>query len=1026
MVHSFYPDADLQYGPQLSSEECNASWQHFEITLIKHPSFGFGIAISGGCDNPHFVSGDSSIVVSDVVEKGPAFGLLQVNDRITSVNKISFIDIDYLSAVNIIKISNQLKMIVKRRVPLPLIELEQRTLKFTLSKSRKKDDFGIVLGCKFYIKQITNPKLAEKDPGLKEGDSVLRINGQSLEDISLEEATRWLQKSKEKLSLVVQRDVKRGAPGSRWPSQTTVYERLGSVNATPRHSPSPMLQNYFVPEQQLQTNTQLPNSLTQPKHPKLEDSENYNPTDSMYSSSQYGSHLGSSKKESQLMGTMPTTSNCSSPGLPPHSYIGRDKRMVVFRKAGNNLGIRVIGGNQVGVWVSAIQEGSPAAIHGMRVGDKIVNVNNFTMGGLTREQAVNYLLSINEEVKAQLEYLPQEFEHARLNQMGDSFYIRTHFQHIKSKDNKEELSFDVGDIFHVSDTLFGGSIGNWQVSRIYSATDEDKRNDRTTDRTGIIPNANQAQILAKQEKVEYKSFAGTLFRKKLQSKKAKHASGEVMEASNEAWAMPAYERVSLRRPPFMRPIILFGPLADIGRQLLLTNYSYCFGGTEDDKQIRLSSIDCLIGQNKHAVLNISPESVEKLSLAQYAPIVILIDIDSRSRVKELRQRAGGIHISSKKLIEQSNKLKKRHGHLLSATLDATKEDGWFEALRQLIIHLQDRSVWMPEHRPAQGVEELVLHGYQDSESEEVGEYGAASDYTIYGGYGSTCSDLNETKMRSNYDSLRKDKAPVARTMTESFLTPLPREPPRRIHNGKSYQETYTNSMNRNAPSNRGAGMYDINQILQETYKDRHSNDYMNTPLKESIKPLPVLPIDRSRSPLPFKQHHQDNGNKSGDSESTDKSSTSSVDHPISNKKNNNVPPNEPTVIEHVSGVMDHTGGKLICPESGVQLIVPECAVPKDKHQEIYVKICKDSLSNPPLNHEKEKLLSPLVMCGPAGTTFLRPLELRLPRNPSTDSTIEAINNYFVLKSSSGDNWKNIDVKDGTNESKYVSVALTRF
>jgi tight junction protein 1 len=52
-------------------------------------------------------------------------------------------------------------------VPVPFVEFEQRTLKFTLSKSRKKDDFGIVLGCRFYIKEILNPKLAEKEPGLK-------------------------------------------------------------------------------------------------------------------------------------------------------------------------------------------------------------------------------------------------------------------------------------------------------------------------------------------------------------------------------------------------------------------------------------------------------------------------------------------------------------------------------------------------------------------------------------------------------------------------------------------------------------------------------------------------------------------------------------------------------------------------------------------------------------------------------------------------------------------------------------------
>lgn len=71
-------------------------------------------------------------------------------------------------------------------------------------------DFGIVLGCKFYIKEITNgtltvlsngpklsivrhalpilfaEKLAEKDPGLKEGDIVLKVNGQSLDGVTLD------------------------------------------------------------------------------------------------------------------------------------------------------------------------------------------------------------------------------------------------------------------------------------------------------------------------------------------------------------------------------------------------------------------------------------------------------------------------------------------------------------------------------------------------------------------------------------------------------------------------------------------------------------------------------------------------------------------------------------------------------------------------------------------------------------------------------------------------------------------------
>lgn len=41
------------------------------------PDQGFGIAVSGGLDNPHYETGDTSIIVSDVVERSPADGLLK-------------------------------------------------------------------------------------------------------------------------------------------------------------------------------------------------------------------------------------------------------------------------------------------------------------------------------------------------------------------------------------------------------------------------------------------------------------------------------------------------------------------------------------------------------------------------------------------------------------------------------------------------------------------------------------------------------------------------------------------------------------------------------------------------------------------------------------------------------------------------------------------------------------------------------------------------------------------------------------
>lgn len=37
---------------------------------------GFGIAVSGGRDNPNVDSGETSIIVSDVLQGGPADGLL--------------------------------------------------------------------------------------------------------------------------------------------------------------------------------------------------------------------------------------------------------------------------------------------------------------------------------------------------------------------------------------------------------------------------------------------------------------------------------------------------------------------------------------------------------------------------------------------------------------------------------------------------------------------------------------------------------------------------------------------------------------------------------------------------------------------------------------------------------------------------------------------------------------------------------------------------------------------------------------
>ena len=67
------------------------------------------------------------------------------------------------------------------------------------------------------------------------------------------------------------------------------------------------------------------------------------------------------------------------------------------------------------------------------------------------------------------------------HEAGDSFYIRTHFNH--EQQEAGELSFVQGDIFHIKDTLFRGVVGSWLAIRM-------GRNNQETQK-GIIPNRNR-------------------------------------------------------------------------------------------------------------------------------------------------------------------------------------------------------------------------------------------------------------------------------------------------------------------------------------------------------------------------------------------------------------------------------------------------------------------------------------------------------------------------------------------------------
>ena len=78
----------------------------------------------------------------------------------------------------------------------------------------------------------------------------------------------------------------------------------------------------------------------------------------------------------------------------------------------------------MGIFVSAVQPGSPAYDQGLVPGDKILKVNDLDMKGVTREEAVLLLLSLQDTVNLVAQFCKPEYEVIMQHQKGDSFFIK--------------------------------------------------------------------------------------------------------------------------------------------------------------------------------------------------------------------------------------------------------------------------------------------------------------------------------------------------------------------------------------------------------------------------------------------------------------------------------------------------------------------------------------------------------------------------------------------------------------------------
>lgn len=681
----------------------------------------------------------------------------RTNDRIVSANGISLENVEYATAVQVLRDSgNTVTLVVKRRVPSPqgnysqaagassmgnhqhqhslsstglmgLTNGSQQQIKVVLNKSSKKEDFGLVLGCRLFVKEISSKMREQLNANgytLQEGDIVTRVHNTNCHDaMSIKEAKKIIDGCKERLNLAVVRDPNAvNTPGSSNTNNASLYSHQQQLSNCSNiednfNSSAYSTQNLYV---QPPTRPSLSTLL--------DDKCNLTPR-----GRSRGPLTDISLTQLDRPATPPTASGHSrsrsgidEPPRPPPPrgedyYSTRrmgaetsEPRYITFQKEGS-VGIRLTGGNEVGIFVTAVQQNSPASMQGLVPGDKLLKVNEMDMNGVTREEAVLFLLSLQDRIDLIVQYCKEEYDSVIQNQRGDSFHIKAHFHY--DSPSKSELSFRAGDVFRVIDTLHNGVVGSWQVMRIGRGQQELQR--------GIIPNKARAEELAtaqfnasKKELNTSESRVSFFRRKRSNHRRSKSLSRENWDDvvfSDSLSKFPAYERVVLRHPGFVRPVVLFGPVADVARERLIKDYSDKFTAPlQDDKSsskcgiVRLSNIRDIMDRGKHALLDITPNAVDRLNYAQFYPVVIFLKADSKHTIKQLRVNVPKTaHKSSKKLFEQSQKLDRVWSHVFSTTITLNDPDSWYRKVRETIDKQQAGAVWMSETKVRTRFEMLV-------------------------------------------------------------------------------------------------------------------------------------------------------------------------------------------------------------------------------------------------------------------------------------------------------------------------------
>ncbi|XP_069505527.1 tight junction protein ZO-3 isoform X2 [Ambystoma mexicanum] len=659
---------------------------------------------------------------------------------------------------------------------LPSQDVPLKPMKSVLVKRKDNEEYGLKLGSQIFIKHITETGLAAQESGLQEGDLILKINGVVSENMSLADTRRLIERSDGKLTLTVLRDNRQflvnipEVEDSETESRSSRLDDISDLGSEP--TPPPSLPPPPPPGNLSDAETNSPPEVRRyngnsPDLPPVEVSpapaahDHRVLAEPVTYSEQYGS--------SNAMGTEEHSS-----GYSP------DARLVQFTKEGS-IGLRLAGGNDVGIFVASVQPNSPAAREGLKEGDQILQVNETSFQNVTREEAVQYLMQLPQyqEIMFLTQGKQDIYKKMVKSNVGDSFHIRTHFDH--EADAPSGLSFTRGEVFHVVDTMYHGKVGSWLAIRLgqdLQALDK-----------GIIPNGIRAEQMASLESVQKPSLSSSSgpraefwkLRGLRGAKKNLRKSREDLAALTTKANYPPYEKVVLREASFKRPIVILGPITDIAMQKLDAEMPEEFEIAQSvsreegtSKIIKLQLVRAIAEKDKHALLDITPTAVEHLNYVKFYPIVVFCNPENRQGVKAMRQwLMPDSKKSSRRLYTQAVKMRKNCSHVFTATINLSgASDSWYRSLKEIIKNQQSRPIWTAEDQVeiAQEDDDLLNQPTPSGTDYLSCDSRANSDYEDTDGEGGAYTD-NEMDEVYGQPALSRSSEPVEVEPEDTYMVP---------------------------------------------------------------------------------------------------------------------------------------------------------------------------------------------------------------------------------------------------------------